>query len=117
MLHRRILVVALPAIVLGWRNCTGSLGFPLKIEVRPFIREARLLFYLDVQPHKFSLIAAMLVDGALRGGTIFLKNKDGFVRPLAVRFVIVIRRWINEHVGDRLHAVGLLRIAHAESGR
>src|SRR5689334_3492063 len=65
MLNRGVLVVALPAIILGWRDrFAGWLGI-VEREVGPLVGEARSVFHFHIQSHEFSLKMATLIDGAL----------------------------------------------------
>src|SRR6266849_1946163 len=62
MLHRGILFMALPAVVLARRVCTRCFRRTSEIKVSPFVRKSRFIFYFHVQAGELRLIAAVLVD-------------------------------------------------------
>ena len=87
-----------------------------KTKIGPLVGKARFVFYLNIEAGQLGLIAAMLVDRPVRGRFIDLENEHGFVWPFATGDEGIVGGRGDKDIGEHLHAVRALAVAHAEAG-
>src|SRR5258708_32417335 len=107
--------MALPALSL--RQRLRGIGIPPKGEISPSVRESVFVLHFRGQTGEFGLKVSRLVDGTLRFGTSFLKNKNGFLRPLAGGKKFVISPLRNERVSKLIGSARRRVVVHPQAGR